>query len=313
MTLQFHKIVNDDRYHFIHDNLRQVFRKAIEKAGRKNIVFVEGYDDKVIYGILYEEYLKAKLCFIDISFEAEKVVDSEFKSTGGCEKVKQHLRDFVQYLPTEKRFYGVIDRDLKTDEIVKAERKKPDYDGRLFIFFERYTLENYFVEPDILFKFLEGQSIKHKKLIALLEKGTENLEKEVINPILTCLASIAAANLTIRNFKPSEEFLRNTTPCKEEVILKAIEQKLKRPQTQQKALSLKFLAFKKDIIEKKETQKFASAKQYLSTQLNMKLRETFEIPASIELNNYKSELARILKEKGLPKDFQDLLSLINPQ
>ncbi|HIE02694.1 MAG TPA: hypothetical protein EYP59_20830 [Thiotrichaceae bacterium] len=65
MTLQFHKIVNDDRYGFIHDNLRQVFRKAIEKAGRKNIVFVEGYDDKVIYGILYEEYLKAKLCFID--------------------------------------------------------------------------------------------------------------------------------------------------------------------------------------------------------------------------------------------------------
>lgn len=241
------------------------------------------------------------------------MVDSEFESTGGCEKVKQHLRDFVQYLPTEKRFYGVIDRDLKTDEIVKAERKKPDYDGRLFIFFERYTLENYFVEPDILFKFLEGQSIKHKKLIALLEKGTENFEKEVINPILTCLASIAAANLTIRNFKPSEEFLRNTTPCKEEVILKAIEQKLKQPQTQQKALSLKFLAFKKDIIEKKETQKFASAKQYLSTQLNMKLRETFEIQASIELNNYKSELARILKEKGLPKDFQDLLSLINPQ
>ena len=201
MTLQFHKIVNDERYHFIHDTKRQVFRTAIEKAGRKNIVFVEGYDDKVIYGILYEEYLKEKLCFIDISFEAEKVVDAEFQSTGGCEKVKQHLRDFVQYLPAEKRFYGVIDRDLKTDEIVKAERKKADYDGRLFIFFERYTLENYFLEPDILFKFLEGQSIKHKKLIPLLETGIENFKKEVINPILTCLASIAAANLTIRHIE----------------------------------------------------------------------------------------------------------------
>ena len=88
---------------------------------------------------------------------------------------------------------------------------------------------------------------------------------------------------------------------------------MKQPQTQQEALSLKFFAFKKEIIEKKETQKFASAKKYLSSQLNMKLKETFEIDASIELNNYKSELARILKEKGLPKDFQDLLSLINPR
>ena len=137
MNLQFQNTVSDDKYSFIHENLRPAFKKAVEKAGRKNIIFVEGYDDKVIYGILYEEYLE-KLCFIDISFEAEKVVDSEFQSTGGCEQVKKHLHAFVEHFPETKHFYGVIDRDLRTDEEVKAEKEKPCYGGRLFIFFERF-------------------------------------------------------------------------------------------------------------------------------------------------------------------------------
>jgi hypothetical protein len=85
MNISFHALANDEKYEFIHEDLREAFKKAVEKAGRKKIV--EGYDDKVIYGILYQEYLENALCFIDISFEAEKLANSDLEATGGCEKV----------------------------------------------------------------------------------------------------------------------------------------------------------------------------------------------------------------------------------
>jgi len=306
MSIPFHNLANDEKYEFIHEDLREAFKKSVEKAGRKNIVFVEGYDDKVIYGILYEKYLEEELGFIDISFEAEKVANSDLQATGGCEKVKQFLQAFVKHLPKAKRFYGVIDRDLKTDQEVKEESEKPCYDGRLFIFFDRYTLENYFVEPDILFKFLNGQSIKHKKLIPILKSGQENFEKEVIDPILTCLIDIAAANLTIRFFDSSKKFLEETISCEEGKIENRVVQQLK--QFQKENVSSKFSTFKKELIEKNEPLKFASAKGYFFGQFNRKLEEKTTV--NIQLNNHKSELAHILKERELPKDFRDLLSLI---
>jgi hypothetical protein len=310
MNLQFQNTVGGSKYSFIDENLRPAFKKAVEKAGRKNIIFVEGYDDEVIYGILYQEYLE-KLCFIDVSFEAEKVVDSALKSTGGCEQVKKYLQAFVKHFSETKHFYGVIDRDLKTDKEVKTEMEKLYYDGRLFIFFERYTLENYLIESDILFEFLKGQSTNqstnHKKLISILKKGTEKLEKEVITPILTCLIDIAAVNLTIRFFAPSQKFLEDTVSCKEGEIEKRIVQKLN--QFQKEDVLSKFSKFKKELIEKKEPLKFASAKSYFSYQFNQKLKK--QIQVNIQLNNHKAELARILKERELPKDFQDLLNLIN--
>ncbi len=308
MNISFHALANDEKYEFIHEDVREAFLKAVEKAGRKNIVFVEGYDDKVIYGILYQKYLEEELCFIDISFEAEKLANSDLKATGGCEKVKNCLQAFVKHLPT-KRFYGVIDRDLKTDEEVKTEREKPCYDGRLFIFFERYTLENYFVEPDILFEFLNGQSINHKKLILLLNKGKENFEKEILAPILTCLIDIAAANLTIRFFDSTKNFLEETVSCeKGEIgIENRVVQNLK--PFQKEEVSSQFSKFKTKLIEKNEPLKFASAKRYFSCQFNWKLKK--QTTVNIQLNNHKSELAHLLKKRSLPKDFRDLLSLIN--
>jgi hypothetical protein len=99
MNISFHALANDEKYEFIHEDLREAFLKAVEKAGRKNIVFVEGYDDKVIYGILYQKYLEEELCFIDISFEAEKLANSDLKARiGGCEKVKNCLQAFVKHL-----------------------------------------------------------------------------------------------------------------------------------------------------------------------------------------------------------------------
>ena len=300
MSLQFHNTISDDRYNFIHKDLRQVFKKAVEKAGRKKIIFVEGYDDEVIYSILYEDKLD-KLYFIDTSFTA-----ADLKATGGCEQVKQHLKNFVKHLSKEKRFYGVIDRDLKTDHEVKEEKEQACYDGRLFIFFEAYTLENYFIESDTLSEFLKGQSINHKQLIPFINKEKENLEQEILKPILSCLTSIAAANLTIRDFDSSQSFVEETICCEEGKIENRILNKLNK--FDKDRILSKFSEFKKDLIEKNEALKFASAKLYFASQFNRNLKKQTKV--NIQLNNHKSELARILKNQELPKDFQDLLNLL---
>ncbi|MFK5970805.1 MAG: DUF4435 domain-containing protein [Candidatus Marithrix sp.] len=290
------------KYDFI---VESELRHNLRYAGRKNIVFVEGDDDEMIYNTVYKKEDLYNIVFVDVSLAAKK--------TGGCKEVKDILIACVEKFPNEKRFYGVIDRDLKTDQEVKTEMEESCYDSRLFIFFERYTLENYFIEIEVLYEFLRGQSSRYKRLKPLLEKGKENFEKEVIASILTCLASIAAANLSIRNFNPSENFLelRDTIPCEEDVIRKAIVQKLEQPEISEEHVSSKFLEFKNNIIEKKEAQKFASAKKYLDHQFEYMLKKIVGTKVSINLNHHKSELARILKEQGLPKDFNDLLRLIS--
>ena len=299
MSLQFDKTISGDKYSFI---IESGLRNRIRKANRKNnIVFVEGYDDEVIYNIVYEKEELCNILFIDVSLANKK--------TGGCEEVKRLLTGCVQKLPNQKCFYGVIDRDLKTDQEVKEETLKPEYDGRLFIFFERYTLENYFIETRILYNFLKGQSIHYTKLKDYLDKGEEIFEIELINPILTDLASIAAANLTIRFFDFSEKFLEDTVSCKEGTIETRVVQRLNQTSISEEEILSKFSDFKQKRIEKKDTQKFASAKTYFSCQFNRRLKKQAKV--NIQLNNQKYELASILKENGLSKDFQDLVSLIS--
>jgi len=316
MSISFHHLVNDEKYDFIHE---PALRNVIEKAGRRNIVFVEGYDDKVIYNILFKDYWQ-KIYFIDTGFTEERIsFASKITDTGNCEKVKQYLKNFVQHLPQTKRFYGVIDRDLKTDEEVKEERRNPCYDGRLFIFFERYTLENYFVESEILCDFLRAKSINHKQLIPFLNKGKDNFEKEIITPILSCLTNIAAANLTIHYFnqkviEQNKSFLEDSISCEEEEIKQRLVHKLNQSLISQEEILSKFSAFQKQIIERNEPLKFASAKTYFSCQFNRKLEEKTKV--NLQLNKHKDQLAYILKERWYPnfaRDFQDLLSLINPQ
>ncbi|RKZ45576.1 MAG: hypothetical protein DRR16_28185 [Candidatus Parabeggiatoa sp. nov. 3] len=113
MSLQFNKSLSGGQYRFI---LKPGLSNRIRKAGRKKIVFVEGYDDEVIFEILYANH-SDKVHFIDVSLGGE--------DTGGCEEVKQHLIACIQNIPNKKCFYGVIDRDLKTDQEVKAERGNP--------------------------------------------------------------------------------------------------------------------------------------------------------------------------------------------
>jgi hypothetical protein len=54
--------------------------------------------------------------------------------------------------------------------------------------------------------------------------------------------------------------------------------------------------------------KFASGKVYGS--YNFKINIERQCKVSLQLNNCKSELASILKEKGLPNDFRELIKVL---
>jgi len=195
MSIHF-SCIDDTKYHFISETS---LRNTIINSGRKKIVFVEGYDDKIIFDILFSENLD-KLAFIDVSLEAAKRTSNEtIEATGGCETVKGLLENCVSSIPQEKRFYGIVDRDLKTDNERDEEKNDLIYDGRLFIFLERYTLENYFVTLPILFEFVKGQSCHQKKLIPLIQSKTD-FQENILSPIEFYLINIGIANLTIKYF-----------------------------------------------------------------------------------------------------------------
>jgi hypothetical protein len=305
MGLQF-KTISGGKYRFI---VKSDLRNRVRNAGRENIVFVEGYADEVILEILYVNDLD-KLCFIDISLGSD--------ITGGCEEVKRHLTDCIQNLPNEKRFYGVIDRDLKTDQEVIDTSAQPRYDGRLFIFFERYTLENYFIELDILSEFLKRQSINFKKLRSFLKQDEFKKEfvEKIFQPSLEHLRCMAISNLTIRFFDKGQKFLAEKTPC--DKVSSQIEDRLKKDNLTEHAIQEQFSKqeieskleeYKKEVNSVSEIHKFASAKKYFAYLFNKKVYEVTGV--NIQLNNHKSELADILLKNAFPQeDFRDLLSLI---
>jgi hypothetical protein len=288
--------ISDAKYHFISDvNVRD----AILKAGRKKIAFVEGYDDKVIFGIMYEENL-IHVAFIDISTQAQN------GQAGGCDKVKSFLKQCIENLPTNKCLFGIIDRDLNTDVDIETEKNLPCYDNRLFIFTERYTLENYFIEIDVLSKFIEGQSINHKGLIPLTQD--EAKLTEIVREIILCMATIATANFTIRHFDFTQKFVEGTIDCAEDEIKKRISDRLNQ-QSETITISQineRFASYEEEVV-KDDGLKFASAKDYFATQFNRRLKKFYG--ADLQLNNHKSDLARILKNKR-PAEFTQLLKFM---
>ncbi len=299
MNSTFH-IISDSKFDFIEvEELRNELRKSVMKAGRKNIVFVEGYDDKIIFEIVYKDHL-GRLYFIDTSMKA-----AEKGNSGGCETVKNLLKEFVSHLPNEKRFYGVIDRDLNFDEEIESERNLACYDHRLFIFFERYTLENYFIEINILCDFLHDKSVDNKRLIPILSDEGEFRKyiRDIVDEISNSLIKIGAANLTIRSFDDEKSFLEATINCTE------IEERLLHRLNgfPQNDVICQYNCFEFFIRQSNTTQKFASGKVYFSSQFNQHLKKSKNV--DIQLNNHKSELAKILKEY-LSDDFRHLLEFI---
>ena len=84
--------ISDRKFNFIKIELRHELRTLLMKAGRKKVVFVEGYDDKIIFEIVFEDDLE-RLHFIDISMEEAKRNGSCQNVRGGCETVKEKIHD----------------------------------------------------------------------------------------------------------------------------------------------------------------------------------------------------------------------------
>lgn len=298
-----YQTINDSKYNFINE---VALRNTIVKAGRRHVVFVEGYDDKVIFNILYEdEEMLEKVSFIDISLEKERrKYDHKVKHKGGCEGVKFILKHCVAKLPDEKRFYGVIDRDLNFDDEIELERNKTCYDGRLFIFFQRYTLENYFIDINVLEKFIEGQTINNRNLLEL-----EGIE-DIYNSVMSCMADIAAANLTIKEFNlqstEKASFLATSVDCS-----KVNEQLCQRLPSYEKGNVInKFNNYKIFVSESNENiHKFTSAKTYFSHQFAKLISERCG-GKKINLQENKDSLARILRDLGLPEEFEQLKEFV---
>ena len=140
--MTFEKIQGGD-FSFIKDDK---IKNAIDNAGKRIIVFVEGYDDKIIFEIFFYEY-NNKVTFIDVN---------------GCGKVEKYVEDCVRELKKEEVYFGIIDRDFRADNEIEQKTADSKYNNKLFIFKERYTIENYLIEDNILLNFLKRKNKKYE-------------------------------------------------------------------------------------------------------------------------------------------------------
>lgn len=120
--------ITTGKYSFIEDtNVRSEMRES----GKRKVFFVEGIYDKLVFNIVFEG--KA-YCFIPI---------------GNCRQVRDYVEKCFKNLSKESKFYGIVDRDFFDDEERIKNMKLSIYGNRLWIH-EKNTLENYFIEEDIL-------------------------------------------------------------------------------------------------------------------------------------------------------------------
>lgn len=302
-----YSVINDEKYSFISSKLKT----EVLLAGRRKIIFVESYDDKRIFEIFYSEY-SGKLYFIEPpSQEVQQENKLGYEGMLGCEGVKKILQLFVEKIANEKRFFGVIDRDLNTDEEIANELSKPCYDGRLYIFCTRYTIENYLVESQFLLELLKDKKINI---------GLDTLEQDIIKPILENMFFIALASLTIRFFneqinKPKPLFESSIDrSCLEQRLV----QKFKDDELQEDIILKKFNEFMSQAPNNRHdfAHKFASAKVYFDYQFNQKIKQycrenlNQKRNKSLKIEDHKFSLARIAKEKGYSSEFKELLDFI---
>lgn len=307
--------INDQRYNFIP---QVILRNSILKAGRRKVIFVEGYDDRAIFNILFEGENTDDLFFLDLSLKEERAKatgDDIIPFLGGCQAVKDTLALFVHHID-ERRFYGVIDRDLKTDEERSDELHKDCYDKRLFIFYERYTIENYFIEVNVLATLFKELSINNNKLLKIVPSSSDekvDFEKNMVKPCLNYMAIIAAANCTINFFNQTDPILstRHVSHIPEKIPQECIESRLVqhlKTYISEDEIIQKFHYYKSVIDQSTlKIHQFASAKKYFAYQFNIKVKQA--CGADIQINNHKALLARITA-KNIPEEFSMLLSFL---
>lgn len=120
-------------------------------AGSRIVVLVEGEDDREV---LREWF-------------AEERVEIEFYDCGGIIPLTKWLNELLT-LGTQKRAYGITDRDFRSEEEVAASYAETSHQFIL----RRYALENYLLEPTPLWEVLRErypeiiQDLPHAQAVA---------------------------------------------------------------------------------------------------------------------------------------------------
>lgn len=287
------RVSSGGKFSFISES---TVRDKLDQAGRRTVVLVEGRDDEVIYEIFYHE----------------KLAEVKFIEVGGCDKVKKYLGAMVEKLPNEKGYFGIVDRDFRTDSERTQDMNDPNYDQRLYIFL-RYTLENYFVETPFMVQFLKEESINHQSLQILDVAAVERL----ILDTLANLIPLMAGNWTLRDFH--EDFLRNdknSIPCDETWVRERLEEVFSTPIPA--AVESKYEQHKATMLQSRgdinELQKYISGKNFLHHfgRNVVKAVKSQEPSAKVhlDLSREKAQLAGIVQRLGLPGELEDILRFV---
>ena len=150
---------------------------AIQQAGSRKFVLVEGDDDQLAFENSYKKYLS----------------QIYFHSCGGSNMVENHFNQLKNIAQT-KRFFGIRDRDFLDDEQVENSYEQ----NSQFYILKWYCIENYLLDEVLIFKEL---CVRHKENYR--EKiGCSSIEniKQYFIELRQSLCAITAAEWLISEF-----------------------------------------------------------------------------------------------------------------
>lgn len=267
-----------------YDFLPQELTSKIRQAGTRKVVFVEGETDERIFSILFRQECAGVANFIAVN---------------GCLNVKKYVSDMIE----KKDFFGIIDRDFKSDE--ERNQEIQEHHNRLYIH-QRYTIENYLIETMVLRELLMDQKLYHNISDAELE--------EIIHTILKNLISIMAGNWILLKF--SESFLNQDmklgegSPDDKNIVWLNVLKKLKESgcNFDENEIKSEYENFIKKIKQNSgdinELHKYINGKYFF---IKFAIKNRF----SLRHKEIRYHLARILKEEGLQQELKDILKFIN--
>jgi len=288
--------IGGNEYNFIPPEIAS----KIRQAGTRKVVFVEGETDERILGqILLKEPCAGKAFFIAVD---------------GFQNVKDYLKKMINR--NKKDFFGIIDRDFKSDE--EREKEIQKYNEKLYIHL-RYTIENYLIETPVLREFLADQQ-QHKNM-------TESELEKMIHSILKKLISIMAGNWVLQKLNHLKEekgcfvdveYFKLSTPDDKEIILNNILKRLMISNCNFNKENIKseyeqILATLENITDNiSELHKYVSGK-YFFVKFGKKLKEESIDKKGFSLTHkeIRFHLARILKDEGIQDEFKEILKFIN--
>ncbi len=143
--------------------------RLIFDLGQRKLVLVEGPDDVAVFREWYRRDGRSQI---------------EFYPAEGHDNVESHLNKILKISAT-KRAYGIIDRDFRDEAEVKAKLANPN--EHLFIL-PRYALENYLLEPAVVFEELRAY---HGEEFAVVD--VKAMEQDLLD-LCRQLKPIMAAN-----------------------------------------------------------------------------------------------------------------------